>query len=141
MRTAMEIDIKDVTNGSMDGQTVYVCDYRQPDHNKKPIRNVPPTKVKILPNSEAKKTVYYSNSFFKPYGKNGNLTAKEIKPYDNTGFRMYTGEPLYVFDTYKEAVEKWNELLERHIEYWESEQTVIVQRIENKIVDFKNMLM
>lgn len=137
----MQFDIKDITSGSMNGETIYICDYRQPDRNKKPIRNLPPTKVKIFPSSEAKKTVYYSNSFFRPFGKTGKLLSQEIKPYDNTGFRMYTGEPVYAFDNLDEAIKKWNELLEQHIEYWESEQTVVVQKIENKIDEFKNMLM
>lgn len=134
----MQIDINTITNGSYDGNIVYICDYRQ-ERGKKPLRNVPPTKVKVLPKTESNKTVYYSQSFFRPYGKNG-LLSKTIMPYDNTGFRSFTGNPVYVFDDHQECIDKWNSLIDEHIQYWEKEKLVAVQHIEDRIVNFKDML-
>jgi hypothetical protein len=43
------IPINDITSGSLDGSIVWICDLRQPDLNKKPIRKVIPTRVMIRP--------------------------------------------------------------------------------------------
>lgn len=133
----MEIDIDEIRNGRYDGRDVYICDYRQ-EIGKKPLRNVPPTKVLVVPSSESKKTVYYSNSFFKPYGKKG-LLSKEIMPFDNTGFRSFTGNPVYVFDNEQECIDKWNTLLDEFIQYWNKERSIAVQKIDNTIINLQDM--
>lgn len=83
------IEIEKITDGSMNGKTVWICHYNQPDLNKKPLRNIPPTKVIIRPKEEYPKsrTLYYSESFFSPIHTDGSVLKKYYSPGDNTGFR------------------------------------------------------
>lgn len=130
----MEINVNDMSHYvDMD---VWICDYRQPDRSKKPIRKVPPTKVNVRPSSEAKKKIYYSNYFFKPYAKSGKLASTEIKPYDNTGFRSFTGNPVYIFDNEQECIDKWNELIDEEINYWSKRKNTILAEIDETIDTF-----
>jgi len=64
----MRYDTKEVRDGKLDGEIVWICHYHRPYLRKKPLRNVPPTKVLIRPLSDLpeNKTVYYSHSFFSP---------------------------------------------------------------------------
>lgn len=88
------------------GDKVWVCDYRfNNEYIKKPIRHVPPTKVMIDSNENTKKRVYYSDHHFKALNKKDEPTSKVIAPFDNTGFRSYTGIPVQVFYTEEEAQE------------------------------------
>lgn len=135
----MQIDIDEIRNGEWNGKVIYVCDYRQPDHNKKALRNVPPTKVLVRDKSEHNKTVYYSDSYFSPIGKNGKPLSKAIMLFDNTGFRSYTGNPLYAFDDELECQLKWNELIDEQIDYWENRKKTALTTIENTITNFRNM--
>jgi len=97
----MRFETKLIRDGAMMGHKVWVCDYRQPDLNKKPIRHVKPTKVIIVSNEDLpkNKTVYYSKTHFRPLNDKGNRTSKVIKPVDNTGYRSYAGEEINVFDS------------------------------------------
>tara|TARA_B100002019_G_C21105643_1_gene515784 strand:+ start:203 stop:622 length:420 start_codon:yes stop_codon:yes gene_type:complete len=106
------LDIEDIAKGNMDGEVVYICDYRQPDLSNKPIRKQPPTRALIVSNSETNKRIYYSESHFRPFGKNEKLLSKVIPLFDNTGYRSFTGNPLYVFKTHQECVDKWKELVD-----------------------------
>jgi hypothetical protein len=45
----MEIKHTEIINGQRDGDIVFVCDYRRPDKNKKPIRSLPPTEEQKEP--------------------------------------------------------------------------------------------
>ena len=134
----MQIDVKDI--GHFEGQDVWICDYRRPDKTKKPIRKVAPTKVQVRPSSEAKKTAYYSHYFFKPYAKSGKLSSTEIKPFDNTGFRSFTGNPVYIFDNEDECNQQWNSLIQSEISYWKNKSTTILQEINNTIDDYQSQL-
>ena len=120
------IDIRCVANGSMDGATLWVCDLRYKDYTQKPIRNVPPTKVVVVANGTTK--VYYSQSHFRTLKKDGTASSKVIKPYDNTGFRSYTGEPLNVFETEGECVAKYREQLDIAIYHTYDEMRVIEEK-------------
>lgn len=129
----------DVTNlEQYEGVDVWICDYRQPDKDKKPIRKVPPTKVNVRPSSEAKKTVYYSNYCFKPYSISGKLTSKEIKPFDNTGFRSFSGNPVYIFDDEQECIDQWNTLINDTIKYWTDRKAVVLTEIDDTIKRLTN---
>lgn len=110
----MAIDISEITTGSRDGEIVFVCDYRRPDIHKKAIRCVQPTKVMVCNNEEnpPRKTVYYSKSHFVPVGVGDVPLKKVIAPFDNTGYRSYTGESVQVFETYAECVACWNKQLD-----------------------------
>jgi hypothetical protein len=115
----MEIDTKEVMDGKRNGDVVWICHYLRPDLNKKPLRSVPPTKVRICSIDELPKSrkVYYSKSFFAPVGRMGNTLSKVISPVDNTGYRGYCGNMLHVFSTVGECRAKWraetNECCER----------------------------
>lgn len=134
----MQYDITDITSGKMDGENVWVCDFRYRDRTKQPIRNVPPTYVIVTPSSETSKTIYYSHSYFRPIGKNG-ATSRIIKPFDNTGYRSYPGEPLKVFDHEEECVEYWNAVMDEEIEYLNERKKTVLQEIDSDIEKHKQM--
>ena len=101
----MKIDHKEIATGQWNNQLIWVCDFRQYDMTQKPIRNVRPTQVKVRPNTETKNTIYYSESFMSPLSKKtGEPLSKEIKIFDNTGWRSYAGVPLAAFTTEEECV-------------------------------------
>lgn len=85
------------TNYNM-GDDVWICDYRlKDDFISKPSRHIKPTKVSISNVDDLNRTIYYSDIYFKPYGKSGKLLSKVIAPYDNTGYRAYRGVAVQVF--------------------------------------------
>jgi len=93
------------------GERIFICDYRQSGGHK-PIRHIRPMEVMIVSNDELpkNKTVYYSEYHFRPYSeKTGKLLARVIAPFDNTGYRSYTGVKLNMYRTMKEAQDKYNE--------------------------------
>jgi hypothetical protein len=135
----MQVETKTVQDGQHNGKTVWICHYHRPDLDKKPLRNVPPTKVIVCSNDELpkNKTVYYSQSHFRPINAKGKATAKVISPVDNTGFRSRQGSPLYVFDNEAECIAAWNAQLDEHerrvdvriataADYWKEEKTKLV---------------
>ncbi len=100
-----------IKNHSPYKEPVWIVDYRFNNRFiEKPIRHVPPTKVAFRPNSEVTKKVYYSDRHFRPYGKDGKLLKKVIAPFDNTGFRSYTGVAVQVFLTEAEAHEYYKQV-------------------------------
>lgn len=132
---------KEVQQGKMDGKTVWICHYNQPDLNKKPLRNIPPTKCLVVCNDELpkNKTVYYSKSHFRPIGKSGNATSKVISPVDNTGYRMSEGNPLNTFERERDCIKKWNEeLYAVHLKLTEKLKTA-VSVIESQIIKIEEM--
>ena len=129
----MQIDAKDIASGSYNGQKVFICDYRVPDLDKKPIRSVEPTEVMVMENETTKKRIYYSNSHFVALKKNGEPSSKVIPLYDNTGFRSYTGEPVKVFDNLTECEAQWNDDLKKVQERWTERRKTALQDIDNQI--------
>ena len=98
---------------------VWISDYRLgTDPTSKPIRHVKPTKVKTFKATGGcikltkNKKVYYSNYHFRTLNKNGTISSKIIAPYDNTGFRSYTGVSLNIFMTEEECREHYLSLCE-----------------------------
>ena len=118
------IKTKDVRYGKHNGEVVWICHYLRPTVNKKPLRNIPPTKVLICPVSDlpSTKRIYYSESFFLPFGKSGNLLKKVIWPVDNTGNRNRPGNELYVFEKEKDCRKEWgfqvSDYFERMNDFW-----------------------
>lgn len=107
----MEINIKDVTSGKLDGQMVWICDLRFNDYANKPIRHVKPTIVLVRNNEYTKKRVYYSESHFVELNKYGDpVNSKIIAPFDNTGYRTYAGVPVKCFDSQSECEAGYNRL-------------------------------
>lgn len=114
------------TEGSVVGNRVYIVDIRMSDGNAY-IRHVEPTLVEITNNSELPKgkNIYYSNYHFRKVGKKGNVLKQIIAPFDNTGYRAYTGVSVYVFNTYEEAVDKYNSQLDEVIKVFEGRKKEI----------------
>lgn len=112
----MRIETQKIREGSNVGETVWICHYFRPDLQKKPLRNVPPTKVIIRDNDELPKgkTVYYSKTHFAPLNKNNQPLSKVISPVDNTGFRSRHGNELFVFTTEQECNSEWNKQIDEH---------------------------
>ena len=101
----MKIDTREVMNGYHNGKVVWITHYNKPDSNKKPLRNIKPTKCLIRCNEEfpPDKVVYYSRSYFAPLNKKDLPLKKVISPVDNTGYRSRSGNPLNVFTDEEEA--------------------------------------
>jgi hypothetical protein len=106
-----------VRNGDMDDKIVYVCHFNKPDMDKKPLRNVPPTKCVVSSNSKlpTNKKIYYSESHYSPLSAKDVITKKIIAPQDNTGFRSSIGNSLYTFHNYEDCSSLWNMQLSEYI--------------------------
>ena len=137
----MNIDIEKIKSGSMDGQTVYVCDYRRPDLSKKPVRSVAPQAVIIKSNSDLQKgkNIYYSESHFKAVGKNGKELSKIIPLFDNTGFRFHEGTPLKVFDNIDECVKCYRSDLQSVADLIKKKQSTIISSLQSEIDELKQL--
>jgi len=136
----MQVDHKEVTNGSRNGETLYVCAYLRPDKDKKPIRSLAPIEVVVMDNSTTNKRVYYSESHFRPIGKSGNVTSRVIPVFDNTGFRTFPGDPLYIFTTEKEAIDCWNGIAQEEIDKLEAYKSTVLERIQSEIDSLKDRM-
>ena len=105
---------------NVEGHVVFVTDIRIAAGGNKFIRNVPPTKVTILSNDKLPtgKTVYYSDFHFAPM-KGDKLLKKVIVPFDNTGYRSFTGTSLHVFEDLDECVDFYNNQVDKACEVYE----------------------
>jgi len=112
----MKLETKEIRGGKYLGKHVWICHYNRPDMQKKPLRNLKPVKVLIRSIDELpeNKKIYYSKVFFSPLNKKGEPLAKYISPVDNTGYRGYCGNELYVFNNEKECKEHWNTQLNNY---------------------------
>ena len=124
----MRIETEKVRAGLLDGETVYVCHYLHPEISNKPLRNLPPTKVLVRCNDEISKNIYYSESHFVAFNKNGTLSKKVFSPVDNTGYRSRHGNEVHVFDNYGECAESWNTQIEACLPQFDEEIRLIEQR-------------
>ena len=118
------------------GQKVYICDYRQEDLNKKPIRNVQPMIVQVVSNEELPKhkTVYYSDVHFRMIKNKGEgVTSRIIAPFDNTGYRSYPGVMLNIFDNYQECADLFKVQIDDVIERLEHKKEFAVIAIQQNI--------
>jgi len=126
------------------GDIVYICDYRFNNVDEKPIRHVKPQKAMVFSNDDLPKNkrVYYSKHHFRPLNAKGNPTSKIIAPYDNTGYRSYTGVSLNIFFTeaeclsfYKkqcdEIIDRFNKAKAEKLNYYESKINEIKQEYVN----------
>ena len=133
------IDIKEITNGKLDGQKVWICDFRYDDYGNKPIRNIQPQLVLVRSNNETTKRIYYSKSHFVGLNKNGKpLKSKIIAPFDNTGYRFIGGTPLNVFYNEEDCVQCYKEQLKIAIEGLTNYKDKISKVIDSKIEELKN---
>lgn len=132
----MEIDLNEITESTSKwiGKEVWICDFRRPDLNKKPIRHVPPQKVMVRSNNElpSNKRIYYSSNHFIKLSKAGKPLSTVIPVYDNTGYRSYAGEPLRIFEDEKSCVETYNALADVIIDQLDTRIQSIVQELEKE---------
>ena len=133
---------REVQEGKRNGDTVWVCHYNQPNLDKKPLRNIPPTKCMVVCNSELRKNkrVYYSESHFRPIGKNGKVTAKVISPVDNTGYRSLQGNPLSTFSNREDCECEWNDMLSIVEVKLADELEVAKSRLKSRISSIRDMI-
>jgi len=116
-------------NETVIGKQIWIVDYRRGKSGGY-VRHVPPTLVKVTCNSELPKNkrVYYSDYHFRKV-KNGKVSKEILAPYDNTGYRSYTGVSVNIFYTYEEAAKKYNEQIEEIIYLYNNE----IKNIRNEM--------
>ena len=113
------------------GNVVWVCDYRYNDLSfSKALRHVPPTEVEIHSNEDIppNKRVYYSDIHFRPKGKKAI-----IAPFDNTGFRSFTGTSIQVFLKEVDARKYFKETCLKLIEDLKAEKIKVALQFDCKI--------
>jgi hypothetical protein len=128
----MKIKLEDLKAG----QKVYICDYRQEDLNKKPIRNVQPMTVQVVSNDDLpkNKTVYYSDVHFRMIKNKGEgVTSRIIPPFDNTGYRSYPGKMLNIFDNYQECADLFKVQIDDVIERLEHKKEFALIALQQNI--------
>ncbi|HHT98015.1 MAG TPA: hypothetical protein GXZ90_09010 [Clostridiales bacterium] len=121
---------------------VWIVDIRTSDGNSY-IRNVEPTLVIITSNEDLPKNkrIYYSDYHFRKVGKNGNILKQIIAPYDNTGYRSYPGASVNVFETYEEAITKYNEQIDeviKELTIRKRELDTVIKNTFNKKIILEN---
>lgn len=122
------------------GKRFWVCDLRYNDYANKPIRNVEPTLVEVVHNSIAKGQIYYSEVHFRPVNKKGELTAKIIKIFDNTGYRSFSGIPINIFTTEEECNAHYQEQLKTVIAEFTSHKNALIKYYDDLIDNYQNKL-
>lgn len=124
------------------GDKVWICDYRFDDPTNKPMRNIAPQQVFIMDKSSTKKRIYYSDFYFAPISAKGTPLATVIAPFDNTGFRGYTGISVNVFldekDCREHFVKQCEEARNKIVKARDAFTKKMNERIEESIV-FQNI--
>jgi len=136
-----KIDINNITSGSMNGQTVWVCDFRYTDFDNKPARYLKPTQVLVRSNDAISKTIYYSDSHFVGLNAKGEpVASKIIAPYDNTGFRSYKGIPINCFKTEKECIAHYKKQIRIALKGLNEHRQKKIDAIDTKIAELEKEL-
>lgn len=136
------LGIFDYTKGleNILGKMVWICDYRaNEDPKKKPIRNIEPTPVVVTDANETSKTIYYSPIYFRPV-KKGNIMSKVIAPFDNTGYRSYTGESVNIFYTVEDCVKCYREQVRQAKSTYKKELARITSLFNKRIEELDESL-
>ena len=124
-----------------EGDSVWVCDYRTNGNIlEKPIRHIAPTKV-ILSNNESlpkNKTIYYADYHFRGITKSGKISSKIIAPYDNTGYRGYTGKSLNIFFSEEECRNFYKKQCNNILKLIENEKLRILNKLSDLTDDVKS---
>jgi len=91
----MKLNTDDISKGKLDGETVWVCDFRFDDYSNKPIRKVKPVEAVIKSGSTSKENGYGSLSHF--------VKKKDMKTIIKLNDNSYRCTPLAVFDNQEEC--------------------------------------
>lgn len=122
------------------GEHVYICDYRFNSIDDKPIRHIQPMKVVVCSNDDLPKNkrVYYSDIHFRPVGENDKIQSRIIAPFDNTGYRAYTGVSLNIFYDEKECKEFYRQQCNKNIAEFSKAMVDKVEYYKKKIKEIQN---
>ena len=123
------------------GKKVWICDYRLNSNcDAKPIRAVKPTFVELTSNDELppNKRVYYSPIHFREI-KNNKTTSKIIAPYDNTGYKSFTGVCLNIFENKNDCIEFYKKQLGIAKEQYKNKYNSIKNMIDTKINEIDSL--
>ncbi|MET3209657.1 UNVERIFIED_CONTAM: hypothetical protein ABIC26_002604 [Paenibacillus sp. PvR008] len=125
------------------GDEVWICDYRFNDIDNQPIRHITPRKVVVLSNDNLPKNkrVYYSDFHFRSVNEKGKMLSQVIAPYDNTGYRAYTGVSLNIFYTEEECKQHYLNQCMENLKQFEQAKISKVKYYDKKIDEInKEML-
>lgn len=130
---------RDYKDNVIIGEEVWICDYRYNDIDNKPIRHIQPKKVVVVSNEDLpkNKTVYYSEFHFKAIKENGKPSSTIIAPFDNTGFRSFTGESLNIFYSEDECRKHYKKQCKENLKKFEAAKTSKVEIYDKKINEIK----
>lgn len=105
-------------------------------------RIIEPTLARLFSAEESSKTIYYSHTFFKPYSKTNpeKLLKKVIPIFDNTRFRLKSGNPISVFETELEAKTWFKQKMIELLDYRKSEIERIVKIHEKENERYLKMI-
>lgn len=135
----METEYENLEN--IIGKRFWICDYRlNSKKDSKPIRNVPPKLVQVFSNDDLPKNkrVYYSPVHFREV-KNDKILSTIIAPYDNTGYRAYTGISLNIFNSEIECINCFNKQCDEAIKEYEDELKRRTDEINSRINEIENL--
>jgi hypothetical protein len=128
----MKLDSKELTKKDSPhlGKIFWICDYRQPDLDKKAIRHVQPTPVVLVSESELPKgkRVFGSYNFFKKLNNKGAIVDGSIIPIcDNTGSTV----PVSIFDNESECRNHYAAMADAIIDSLDNRMATILQRLQS----------
>lgn len=126
------------------GQKIWICDYRK-DIDKKASRHVKPTEVYVAGNKDfveagLEPKIYYSKVGFAKLNKKGEPLLKQlISPFDNTGYRNYSGVGVYAFDNENECIDAYNAQVQEVVAKYEARIQVAMQHLVQEMQEIKNL--
>lgn len=123
---------EDYREQAVDGERVWICDYRFNSVDDKAIRHVRPTEVFAVKTVTPPATRWdheVISYHFQPVGKKGQMLSTKIKPYDNTA----RGSAVHVFRTEGECKAHYDSQCKEIIERFE-------RAIEGKTSYYKTMI-
>lgn len=128
----MKFDHREFTKSDSQhlGKIFWICDYRQPDLDKKLIRHVKPTPVVLVSNSELPKNkrIFSSSNFFKKLNAKGVISDSSIIPiFDNT----VSSVPVNIFETEVECREHYASMADAIINAVENRMANILQHLQS----------
>lgn len=121
------------------GEIVYICDYRYNGKMiEKAIRHIEPKKVMIVSSEKVQKKIYYSDWCFVELDKKGEPNYKKsIAPFDNTGYRSYTGVCLNIFDNMDDCIKFFNKTKKDLLKKAKEEKKSIVN-LYDSLIEYLN---
>ncbi|QWU14231.1 hypothetical protein SAMN04487895_101521 [Paenibacillus sophorae] len=131
---------KDYKDKVVIDEEVWICDYRFNDIDNKPIRHVKPKKVVVWSNKDLPKNkkVFYSEFHFREIKENGKPSSTVIGPYDNTGYRAYTGVSLNIFYSEEECRKHYKKQCKENLKKFEKAKISRIEYYNKKLEEINN---